>query len=378
VGDIVQHDWNKLKFLESASNLKAVIKQTTGRTPSTEIARDIAACLQQGRLFFEIAALAPLQVQPLQIYYGIVGFAKAIILARAAQSIATIAQSHGLSDISQQNVQIENLCLQFQTKGVFHQFNDAIAPLGRVNYYDDSNMLQFVRKPFDLAASLNNTSCSLKEILARIPGLQASYQRTFSEDAACLAIGFHHFYSSVQLRIDDPYLFRDKADLQSRVQVLRTRYPWLDGWCLSEATHAWGNSILVFSNLEKSALSEFSDQRLVMANNGFAAPEDIHGQQFIPFGTIVPALAGGLIVTHPTTIQPLHGTSLSEYSLQFCGAFLLSSLVRYRPQLWQHALSHTALENRAADDRALSLIELFLQRVLGDFPAMVEHVIGLE
>jgi hypothetical protein len=374
----MEHDWNKLKFLESASNLKAAIKQATGRMPSTEIARDIAACLQQGRLFFEIAALAPLQVLPLQIYYGIVGFAKAIILARAVQSIATIAQSHGLSDISQQNAHIENLCLQFQTKGVFQQFNDAIAPLGRVNYYDESNMLHFVRRPFDLAASLNNTSCSLKEILARIPGLQASYQRTFSEDAACLAIGFHHFYSSVQLRIDDPHLFRDKADLQSRVQVLRERYPWLDGWYLTEATHAWGNSILMFSNHEKSVLGEFSDQRLVAANNGFAAPEDIHSQQFIPFETIVPALAGGLTVTHPTTIQPLNGTSLSEFALQYCGAFLLSSLVRYRPQLWQHALTHTVLENRAADDRALSLIELFLQKILSDFPTMVERVIDLK
>jgi YaaC-like Protein len=151
----MQHDWNKIKFLESTTNLKAVIKQATGRTPSTEIARDIAACLQQGRLFFEIAALAPLQVQPLQIYYGIVGFAKAIILARAVQSIANIAQSHGLSDISPQNAHIENLCLKFQAKGVFQQFNDAIAPLGRVNYYDDSSMLQFVRKPLDLAASLS-------------------------------------------------------------------------------------------------------------------------------------------------------------------------------------------------------------------------------
>ena len=86
-------NWNKLKFLESTTNLKAVIKQSTGRSPSTEIARDIAACLQQGRIFFEIASAAPLQVQPLQLYYGVVGFAKAIILARNVQSIATVAQS---------------------------------------------------------------------------------------------------------------------------------------------------------------------------------------------------------------------------------------------------------------------------------------------
>ena len=91
----MQYDWNKLKFLESTTNLKAAIKRTTGRTPSTEIARDIAACLQQGRLFFEIAALAPLQVQPLQIYYGIVGFAKAIVLARGVRESFTLIRGLG-------------------------------------------------------------------------------------------------------------------------------------------------------------------------------------------------------------------------------------------------------------------------------------------
>jgi hypothetical protein len=175
------------------------------------------------------------------------------------------------------------------------------------------------------------------------------------------------------LRIDDPHLFRDKADLQSRIQIWRERYPWLDDWCLTEATHAWGNSILIFYNLEKPALGEFSDQRLIMANNGFAAPQVV--QQFVPFETIVPPLARGLTITHPAAIKPLNDTSLSEFALQFCGVFLLSSLVRYRPQIWQHALSHTALEHRAADDRALSLIESFLQHVLSDFPALVEHVI---
>ena len=235
-------------------------------------------------------------------------------------------------------------------------------------------MLQFVQKPFDLAASLNDGSCSLRHILARVPGLQELYQRTFSEEAACLSISFIHHYDSVQLRIDDPYLFQDRDDLRLRIGGWRERYPWLNNWCFTEATHAWDNSILFFCNVAKPALNEFSDLRLVVANNGFGSSNE--GQQFIPFETIVPPLAGGVTKTHPATIQPLNGTSLSEFSLQFCGAFLLSSLVRYRPQVWQHALSHTALEQHAADDRALSLVESFLQQVLRDFPALVENAIN--
>lgn len=66
---------------------------------------------------------------------------------------------------------------------------------------------------------------------------------------------------------------------------------------------------------------------------------------------------------------------LSEFALQFCAAFILSSLVRYRPQIWQHALSHSASEDHPTDDRALSLIEKFLEIVLADFPKLVEKAI---
>jgi copper resistance protein D len=50
------YDWSKIKFLESTDNFKSVARQSTGRTPSTTAARDVAACLQQGRIFFEIAS----------------------------------------------------------------------------------------------------------------------------------------------------------------------------------------------------------------------------------------------------------------------------------------------------------------------------------
>lgn len=261
-------DWNKIRFLESTTNLKAIIKQSTGRTPSTEIAHDIAACLQQGRLFFEIAASAPLQVQPLQIYYGVVGFAKAIIIARNVQSISTIAQSHGVSDVSQQAANIEDLTLQFHRKGLFAQFNDVVASLGRLNYFQNS-MPRSEPKPFDPAAALSGTNCSLKEILARIPSLQRLYQRTFREDAACLSVSFYHRDDEVELRIDDPHLIADRDDLRSIVEKWREKFPFLRQWCLCEAGHAWNNTVLLFYNVDKPVEGEYSDQFLVRNENGF-------------------------------------------------------------------------------------------------------------
>jgi YaaC-like Protein len=369
----VAFDWNKIKFLESTTNLKSTIKQSTGLSPSTETARDISACLQQGRLFFEIAESAPLQVRPLQLYYGIVGFAKAIILARNVRSIATIAQSHGLSDISAQNAKIENLRLRFDGKGVFQQFNDVIAPLGRINYYDDSTMLQSEAKPFDLAAGLNQTECSLKDLLARIPGLQKPYRRTFNQDPECWPVQIQYSHGHVSLRLDDPHLFADKSDLRARVVQWRRRFPWLNDWCFSEALRAWNNSILIFVNFEKPMSGELSDAMLVPNNSGFSAKTE--NQAEIYFASILPVLAGGLTLDHQTAIHPLNGVTLSEFALQFGAVFLLSSLVRYRPQLWQHAVSHSASQNRATDDRSLSLIESCMSGVLGSFPALAENCI---
>ncbi len=366
-------DWNNIRFIESTTNLKATIKRSTGKTPSTEIARDIAACLQQGRLFFEIASSAPLQVQPLQIHYGVVGFAKAIILARQVQSIATIAQSHGLSDVSADGSNVEEMTQRFHRRGAFTQFNDVVAALGRLNYYD-SSMPRSQPKPFDAAAQLGDTTCSLRDILSRIPNLQNLYQRTFAEDAACLSMSFFHRDDDVELRIDDPHLFTDKDDLRLLVERLRQRFPFLGQWCLCEAERAWNNTILLFHNVERPADGEFSGTFLVVDQNGFTAPS--RSRVHIPFSSILPALAGGITNDHPTAIQPLNGVSLSEFALQFCGAFLLSSVVRYRSQVWQHALSHSVLERRAADDRALSIIEAFSAKVLSDFPRLVEASIN--
>jgi hypothetical protein len=41
----------------------------------------------------------------------------------------------------------------------------------------------------------------------------------------------------------------------------------------------------------------------------------------------------------------------------------------------QHALTHSAFENRTTDDRALSLIEKFLELVLTEFLQLVEKAI---
>ena len=159
-----------LKFLESTTNIKALIKNSIGRTPSTTISSQIAVCIQQGRHFFEAATASPLQIKPLQIYYGALSFAKAVILARNLVAIDTLTPSHGLKDVSDYNSGIEHLTLQVGKRGTFQDFNSAVATLGRIWYYENA-MMKWTPKPFDGAEGLVDQRITITEIFSRIPNL---------------------------------------------------------------------------------------------------------------------------------------------------------------------------------------------------------------
>jgi hypothetical protein len=117
---------------------------------------------------------------------------------------------------------------------------------------------------------------------------------------------------------------------------------------------------------------------MIQAGSSFIIPPEFRTSTVIPFDSIMPPLAGGITDTHLFAMQPYDGVLLSEFSLHFMGCFLLSSLVRYRPQIWQRALSHSGSANVAADDKSLALIEQFCDVVISSFRALVVHSMGLK
>src|ERR1700730_13424199 len=175
---MVSRDWYDIKFLESASNVRRILKKATGRSPSASIATEIAVCVEQGRSFFELALSAPLQIRPLQLYYGVLSFAKAVVIAGTYNSISTISQAHGLSDISDQSSELAELRLKVLHRGVFQKFSEVVASMGCIRFYDESAMRRKVAKPFDNPSKLNGKTISLKEILARTPRLDEAFKKT--------------------------------------------------------------------------------------------------------------------------------------------------------------------------------------------------------
>src|SRR5437870_4124184 len=94
-------DYKDIRFLESTSNLRELLSRNSGRELSLERANQISVCLEQGRLLFEAAQESPWEIKPLIVYYGMVGFAKAIFLSRKFAKLETLPQRHGLTFSSQ-------------------------------------------------------------------------------------------------------------------------------------------------------------------------------------------------------------------------------------------------------------------------------------
>ncbi len=376
-------DWYDIKFLESASNVKGLVARSTGRCPNTQIAREISACLQQGRLYFEAASAAPLQISPLLIYYGVVAFAQGVVVARRGASLSTLKPGHGLRHVTASNARIEDLTLEVQPAGTFIEFNDAIAPLGRI-WYSDASMPRWFKKRFDCAASLEYQKLGLRDILARVPRLAEKYRHTFSAAAKAIPVWLNISAPEgrCSLSIDEPDLFDGRVGLVEMLRKLRETYPFLEKWHFVNALHQRGFSVLNFSNLMVEKETTLEDDLIDGVNGSFENRKSrmmLTPPNYVAAPEILPPLSGGYVKSDMTyAMEPVAGVNVNEHSLQFLGTFLLSSLVRYRPLTWQAALSRSVSANGRADDRALALVEEFLDGVLSAFPAMVVRTIDYE
>jgi hypothetical protein len=376
---MASEDWQKCKFLESADNLRPLVKLRFAREPSSSIAREIVACLQQGRLFYEAAESSPLEIKPLQQFYGMAGYAKALITAKRLQSLSTLKHSHGIRDVSDGNARIADLRVQVSSTGTFQEFNDVLAPLTRLCYIDESTKSHTITLPSATSADLVGIQLSLRDVLSRISGLESLYLMTFNERPKCKQILVEIPLLTgrdCRIRVDEDDLFSDRKSLQKIVENLRSQFPFLEQWRLNSAQQAWGKSIIFFTNRGNTGINEFSDDYLAFRNDSYEeqpVPGDSNDR--FPLETAFPPLAGGFRGLS-NMVSPVNKLHLSEFSLHYLALFSLCSLVRYRPQIWTHAISRSVFRDIPADDRALSLIEQFLLLNSRVIPSMVSTILN--
>jgi hypothetical protein len=375
-------DWSPLKFLESPTNVKAVMKDLLGRSPSATVARDTAVCLQQGRFFFESAVNASLEIRPLLVFYGMMGFAKALIAARNLCGLETISQSHGLRDKSGQRSKLVDLQVLIEGHGTFQSFNDTISRLHRNRVYVNS-MPKYKAASTCNSCSLDEKTITLKEILTRIPALESLYENTFQEQAKCIWCSIDFMAESqgyTVMRLDYPKSFEDRISLIRMIEDLRGRFSFLKRWCLVEAELAWDRSILQFANIDETTLDEFGSEFLIEEEpNVYSTSKSSQTShiKILKLDDVLPPLAqppGGA----EYVIAPFDGLHISTLTLYYLGMFLLSSLVRYRPRIWSRALSRFVSPQDPADDEAMALIEAFLELSLSEFPRAIAEFLFLK
>jgi YaaC-like Protein len=373
-------DWHRCKFIESGGNLRPLVKKRFGREPNASLAREIAACIQQGRLFYEAAAEAPLEIRPLQQFYGMLGFSRSLVVASQLRSLSTLRPAHGLRDVSHHGARIADMRVKIQGVGTFQEFNDVVAELTRLCYIDNQTRRRAIYLPTAKSDKLNDLEISFRDLLGRIPGLETLYRMTYRNEAytdrVLLDVGIQE-NESLRIRIDDPEVFNNRESLKRIVTRWRQRYPFLKKWRLNSAEQGWGNSVIHFRNIGRADIDEFSEEYLMFEDlraHELPVPDDKNAQFRLEDG--LEPLSGGFGDGKPYAMSPINGHHISEFSIQYLALFLLSSLVRYRPQSWTRAISRSAVPNEPADDESLSLIERFLDLNQATIPEMVIRVLN--
>jgi hypothetical protein len=375
----MEFDWHKCRFLESADNLKRLTKVRTGRSISSAIAREIVACVQQGRLFYEAAASAPLEIRPLQQFYGMIGFAKALVASHRMASLSTLCAAHGLSDISASNSRIPELTVRLGSAGTFQEFNDVVAELNRLCCYGGDAMEPYViRLPTAKSHTLLGLQLTLRDLLSRIPDMESLYEMTFEAAPDLKKVGVFHDSinpSAWEVTVQGGPPISDREAAREVVRECRHTVPFLQSWRLKYAARSYGETLLTFMNVEATGIDDLSEEWLPQHDGYFEATEPDRPDARFPVENRFNPLAGGysgLVYA----ITPVATAYLSEYSLHYLALFLLSSLVRYRPQVWAHAISRSATAQQPAGDEALSLVERFLELNRFAIPSLTVQVLN--
>lgn len=354
-----------ITFFESSENLRSAVRDRTGRSLSAGAARDAAICLQQGRLFFEAATESGLEIKPLQLFYGSLAFAKAVTLVTKNSRLATLPRSHGLRGITAPAARLADLSLQIRGVGTFQDFNDAAAPENRVHTSDASTNPVSISLPAANSSSLEGSTLALKDILGRISLVRDLFVHTFKEPArsepTVLGQNLQNFWY-LQAWNSEPVGTVEEAC--AAADSWRDRFPVLQNWRVAWVSNSWGKTVIEFRN-EECPRTPLREQLEMTSPGNF--------ESSLPPGRTRPPqdlLVGGSL-SDGGLCSPINGVYISQPALVYLGIFLLSSLVRYRPEIWIHSITRRNSSEQPADDYAISLLENFLSVVPGQMQGVL-------
>lgn len=364
-------------FFESSNNIKKYLKKK-GFTPNEAKTREILACLAQGRLFFEYARTAELVVKPILVYYGVMSFAGALILTQKGD----LSRTHGLKTSISANNFISDITVEIQAKGTFSDINDTIAPCDSLNYQTWESYFKSTHHNKKISSTMSpelvGEVLSLKEIFSRLPSFNKLFFKTYEEIPKNLTI---QIMSST---VDDSsignffelyvcYIYKvisNRADLKVLLNYLDEKYSFLKNWSIVHAS-SYDNkqSRIGFINVENKSEEWLEKLKEEDQITFFVSPGVFSAETPFNFLESLPPIYDGVEGNYVT--EPLNGKYLSEFSLIYLAAYILSSIARYYPSLWTSFIFHYKHANKPYHDEDYAIITYFLEYVLERVPTIV-------
>jgi hypothetical protein len=299
------HDWDRLTLYLSRDVLERRYQALHKRELGAEKAKEIISHLDQARQYFKSADSAGVLAGPLEQYYGVLAFSRAIVLyLNSSIREASLKPGHGLKANLPSDGGVEDIQLKVQG-GTFDELLDATGNIEQVivdQPHPRREILQSVCER-SLPRPQIDATFSLVELLTRIPGLRRHFEESFGLPAHCYEGAIHLMGNALNVTV-----WRDRFDLPA-IEVLKNVLG-INSRASGAVTHLGGAQFIATIS-DGENLASF-------VPNTFTARS---GARYL-----VECYSGGW--------------SLSGLASYFAASHALSMLVRYYPSRWARMVNH--------------------------------------
>lgn len=303
-GDWKDELWGRLELFLSRDVMERRYASHHGVRLEPDKGAEIISHLEQGRQYFRSAEQAGVLAGPLEQYYGVLAFSRAIVLYRDAHMReADLEKSHGLTARLPDSGQLEGITIRV-VAGTFDQLlsataNRELASIDLPHPASETGRYQIVRA---LPRPPLKTTFLLSDLLSRIPGLREQWESALERPAHCY-IGLAHLLGTLAV-----YVQRGRFNLPAP-DALRAALGLSDAWT--------------------SAMPSATGIQFV---------KQIAEGDTLP--ALLPNIVAGDNLKH-TIVEPFPGGwHLSELCAFAAGSHVMSMLVRYYPTRWARLLAH--------------------------------------
>lgn len=320
--------WHKILHFQTLDLVERVYKSKHGKSPSKKRISEITSNFIQAREYFASAEKADFSVQPLLLYYGVVGLSRGLILIESGLSEAALKPAHGINTLdwsqtlSKGLVGIRELKIQL-CNGTFWELLKATK---NKSYLKANSTVVNWRVSYVLP--IENTELKFKDLVSVFPDVLEEYKTWMIEEKTF--IPFQNY--AIEENIATFTVLKNNVLTLEKIQSVMP------------------DIIIIKEENDKYVI------KLLKKNNLY------YVQRFNGWLNI-----GDVYISLPISEK----TFLASIPSLYCVAYYLGMLVRYFPSIW------TSLGRPSEGDSIFPLINKLLELVRYKYPeAILEFLKG--